>query len=150
VGSFKGVIMTSEELVALAKTHTEAILLNKLTKAEVIMLLALINARITQMMIPGSAPTSAPVSADKPLGQKLAEKGYPCVCVMCSEHVYTVSKDVYDGTTVADFINSYTPMPGYPLMSKQTKISNIEGNITMDCPKCGGELTLYLAGRKID
>lgn len=144
--------METSEISTLAKTHAEAILSQQLTKAEVVMLLACINARVEQALL-GTAVVSAPVKADvaaKPLGARIAEKGYPCVCVMCAKHIYTVNKDIYDNTTVADFIASYTPMPGYPVMTKQIKISNIDGNITTQCPECAGELTLYLAGRKID
>jgi hypothetical protein len=145
--------METSEISALAKTHAEAILAIGLTKAEIVMLLAVIEARLTQAIVataPGAAPVVAGVVA-KPWtpGAKIAEKGYPCVCVMCSKHIYTVNKDVYDNTVVKDFIDSYTPMPGYQPITKQTKISNIDNNITMSCPDCGGDLTLYLAGRQI-
>jgi hypothetical protein len=145
--------MTSEELSALSKTHAEAILAHRLTKAEVVMLIALVQARLQASWYQPTSPAAAPVPADvaaKPLGNRIAEKGYPCVCIACSKHVYTVNKDIYDGTTVAEFIESFTPMPGYPKITKQTKISNIEGNITTQCPDCSGDLTLYLAGKRID
>jgi hypothetical protein len=141
--------MTSAELSTLAKTHADAIMLGSLTKAEIIMLSALIQARITEALL-GSGLTASPVPATpKAPGMKIADKGYPCVCVMCAKHIYTVNKDVYDNTTVKEFIESYTPMPGYPAMTRQMKISNIDNNITTNCPSCGGELTLYLAGRQI-
>lgn len=148
--------MTSEEISALAKTHAEAILGSKLTKAELVMLMACVQARIQQAIfgtttIPASASVKADVvapPAPKPLGAVIAQKGYPCVCIMCAQHVYTVNKDVHENTTVKEFIESYTPMPGFAPISRQTKISNIENNITTNCPSCGGELSLYLAGKQ--
>jgi hypothetical protein len=148
--------MTSTEISELAKTYADAILTNQITRAEVVMLLACITIRINQAILIGLGTPSvaAPVKAGdvakewKP-GVKIADKGYPCVCVMCAKHIYTVNKDVYDNTVVKDFIESYTPMPGFPVMTRQMKISNIENNITTNCPSCGGELTLYLAGRQI-
>ena len=142
--------MQTSEISELSKAHTDAIFAHELTKAEVVMLLAVIQARVNQTLSGVSSPPTAPVKADvvaKPLGAKIADKGYPCVCVMCAKHIYTLNKDLYDNTTVADFIEAYTPMPGYPKLSRQTKISNIDNNITMSCPDCNGEFTLYLAGR---
>ena len=146
--------MDTNEINQLAKTHAEAILLSSLTRAELIMLLACIQARVEQMLFkptePTPAPASVPVKATtKELGKVIAEKGSPCVCVMCSKHIYTVAKDVYENSTVGDFIESYTPMPGYKPLTRKSRISNIENNITMDCPECGGELSLYLAGKQI-
>jgi len=143
--------MTSEEISALAKTHAEAILGSKMTKAEVVMLLACIDARIKQALV-GGAPVVAPVRAGvavKPLGAVIATKGSPCVCVMCAKHIYTVNKDIHENEPVDSFISAFTPMPGYPVITRQLKISNVENNITTNCPDCGGELTLYLAGRQI-
>ena len=140
--------MNTSEISELAKTHAEAILTNKLTKAEVVMLLACIEARITHSILAG-APLAAPVKADVKTGQKIADKGSPCVCVMCAKHIYTLNRDLYDNTTVGEFIEAYTPMPGYKQLTRQTKISNIENNITMNCPECSGELTLYLAGKQV-
>lgn len=145
--------METSELSALAKTHVEAILIHNLTKAELVMIVALIQARINQFIIGEAAavPTNTSLvrATVKEPGAKIAEKGQPCVCVMCAKHIYTISKDVFENTTVKDFIESYTPMPGYKAITRQTKISNIENNITMDCPDCGAELGLYLAGRQI-
>lgn len=150
--------METNEISELAKTYAEAILTNKLTKAEVVMLLACINARVENVLSTAISPVTAPVKAyvatpapepPKPQGQKIADKGYPCVCIMCNKHIYTLKNDLYDNTTVKDFIDAYLPMPGFPLLSKQTKISNIDNNITTNCPSCNGEFTLYLAGRQI-
>lgn len=145
--------MESKDISDLAKTHADTIMIHKLTKAEVVMLLACITARVNQA-IAGVVPLAAPVKADVAAkewtpGAKIADKGYPCVCVMCTKHIYTVNKDVYDNTIVKDFIESYTPMPGYQAITRQTKISNIENNITMNCPACSSELSLYLAGKQI-
>lgn len=140
--------MTSEEISALAKTHAEAIMMNKLTKAEVVMLVACIEARIQQAII-GATLVAAPVTATKVAGTKIADKGQPCVCIMCSQHIYTLNRDLYDNTIVKDFIEAFTPMPGYKPLTRQTKISNVENNITTDCPNCNSELSLYLAGRQI-
>ena len=145
--------METKEISDLAKVHTDAIFVHDLTKAEVVMLLAVITARVNQAITgvatKETATTTAPVVATKPLGSIIANKGYPCVCVSCSKHIYTVNKDVHENESVADFISSYTPMPGYPVMTRQLKISNVENNITMNCPDCGAELSLYLAGRQI-
>ena len=143
--------MQTTEISELAKAHTEAIFAHGLTKAEVVMLLAVITARV-QQALGGGGNVAAPVKADvavKPLGAVIATKGYPCVCVMCSKHIYTVNRDIHENDKVSDFIASFTPMPGYALINKQTKISNVENNITTNCPSCGGELTLYLAGRQL-
>jgi len=143
--------METKDISELAKTHTDAIFAHQMTKAEVVMLLAVISARVNQALA-GTVPPTAPVKADiatKPLGAKIAEKGYPCVCVMCSKHIYTLNRDLYENTTVKDFIEAYTPMPGYKPLNRQSKISNVENNITMNCPDCGAELGLYLAGRHI-
>ena len=144
--------METSEISALAKTHVEAILTHGLTKAEVVMLVAVITARLNQALVGNAAPTLAPVTASpvvKPLGAKIADKGYACVCIACSKHIYTLNKDLYDNTMVKDFIESYTPMPGYPAITRQMKISNIDNTITTNCPDCGGELSLYLTGRQI-
>lgn len=145
--------METNEISELAKTHTAAIFALGLTKAEVVMLMACVQARVLEKLIEvGPAIPLAPVKADvvaKPLGGKIADKGYPCVCVACAKHIYTLNRDLYDNTTIKEFIEAYTPMPGYPKITKQVKISNIDGNITMNCPDCNGEFTLYLAGRKI-
>jgi len=145
--------MQTKELSDLAKVHSDAIFLHNLTKAEVVMLLAVIVARVNQAIsgevkVESVAPP-APVIATKPLGSVIANKGYPCVCVACAKHIYTVNKDVHENESVTDFISSYTPMPGYPVMTKQLKISNVENNITTNCPDCGAELSLYLAGRQL-
>lgn len=143
--------MTSEEISALAKTHTDAIFAQKLTKAEVIMLLAVIDARVKNVLFGTGTPT-APVKADvapKPIGSKIANAGYPCVCVSCSKHIYTVNKDIHENESVDSFVSAFTPMPGFPAITKKIKISNVDNNITTNCPDCGGEFTLYLAGKQI-
>jgi len=143
--------METKEIRDLAKAHADAIFAHKLTKAEVVMLLAVIAARVNQTLLGVNTinpvlKTEPPV---KPLGAVIASKGSPCVCVMCAKHIYTVNKDIHENTSVGDFIASFTPMPGYKLMTKQMKISNVDNNITTNCPDCGGEFTLYLAGRQI-
>ncbi len=145
-------MLTSDEISALAKTHAEAIFTHNLTKAEVVMLLAVITARVNQNLL-GNNTTNQVLKTEptaKPLGAVIAPKGYPCVCVACSKKIYVVNKDVHENEKVGDFIDSYTPMPGYPPITRQTKISNIENNITIDCPdkECSGELSLYLAGKQ--
>jgi len=143
--------MQTNEISELAKTHAEAIFAHGMTKAEVVMLLAVIDARVKQALSGGTAvvaPVKAGVAA-KPLGSVIATKGSPCVCVMCAKHIYTVNKDIHENEPVDSFISAFTPMPGYPAMTRQLKISNVENNITTNCPDCGGELTLYLAGRQI-
>lgn len=143
--------METKEISELAKTHVEAIFLHKLTKAEVVMLLAVIVARVEQALV-GSVPPAVPVKATpvaKPLGAVIASKGSPCVCVACAKHIYTVNKDIHEHESVDSFISAFTPMPGYPVMTKKIQISNVDNNITMSCPDCGGEFTLYLAGRQI-
>ena len=140
--------METNEISELAKTHAEAILSAKMTRAEMIMLLACIQARVEQSILTGVAPVSAPVKASIP-GVKLADKGYPCVCVMCAKHIYTLNRDLYDNTKVGEFIEAFTPMPGYQPLNRQTKISNIENNITTNCESCGAELSVYLAGKQI-
>lgn len=151
--------METREISDLAKAHVDAIFNHNLTKAEVIMLAAVIQARILETLLIVEHVTNAQIQPNKetivvpkPLGAKIADKGYPCVCIACSKHIYTLNKDLYDNTMVKDFIESYTPMPGYPPISRKSKISNINNNITMDCPnpECHGELSLYLAGRQND
>jgi hypothetical protein len=149
--------MESKEISELAKTHVDAIFVHKLTKAEVVMLLAVITARVNQALssdfntnqVLKNSTGAEPAVVTKPLGSIIANKGNPCVCVMCAKHIYTVNKNIHENTSVAEFIDSFTPMPGYKLMTKQMKISNVDNNITTNCPSCGGEFTLYLAGRQI-
>jgi hypothetical protein len=142
--------MESHEISELAKTHTEAIFVHNLTKAEIIMLLAVINARIQQSLISNTVSTVTEVKpVVKQLGSIIASKGSPCVCVMCSKHIYTINKDIHENESVDSFVSAFTPMPGYPLMTKKLKISNVDNNITTNCPDCNGEFTLYLAGKQI-
>lgn len=144
--------MTTEELSNLAKAHADAILSGEYTRAELVMLMACIQARVEATIAHGQPTGPVPVTAtplEKPKGAVIASKGYPCVCVMCAKQIYTVNKDIYENSTVADFIASFTPMPGYPAITRKTKISNMENNISTDCPACSAELSLYLAGKQI-
>ena len=148
--------METKEINDLAKTHVDAIFVHKLTKAEVVMLLAVITARVNQTLsfdtntgLKTKPETAVDIKPVKPLGAVIATKGYPCVCVMCSKHIYTVNKDIHENETVANFISSFTPMPGYAIVTNKLKISNVENNITTDCPDCGAELSLYLAGKQV-
>jgi hypothetical protein len=142
--------LETKEISDLAKTHVDAIFVHNLTKAEIIMLLAVINARIQQSLISNTVSTVTEVKpVVKQLGSIIASKGSPCVCVMCSKHIYTVNKDIHENESVDSFISAFTPMPGYPLMTRKLKISNVDNNITTNCPDCNGEFTLYLAGKQI-
>ena len=148
--------MESTEISALAKTHAEAIFAHELTKAELVMLVACIDARVKHMIqteaihkveapLPAAPVKATPIAT----GQKIAEKGYPCVCIMCNKHIYTLNRDLYENTTVKEFIEAYTPMPGFAPITRQTKISNVDNNITTNCVSCNSELSLYLAGKVI-
>jgi hypothetical protein len=142
--------METREISELAKTHTEAIFVHNLTKAEVVMLLAVINARVNEKLSGNVNPTPVEIKpVVKQLGSIIASKGSPCVCVMCAKHIYTVNKDIHENESVDSFVSAFTSMPGYPLMTKKLKISNVDNNITTNCPDCGGEYTLYLAGKQI-
>ena len=144
--------MDTNEISILAKTHTEAIFVHNLTKAEIVMLVALIEARVQQKLSGANAPILTPIQPEvttKPLGAKIADKGSPCVCVMCAKHIYTVNKDIHENEPVDSFVSAFTPMPGYPFITKKLKISNINNNITTNCPSCNAEFSLYLAGKQI-
>jgi hypothetical protein len=78
----------------------------------------------------------------------LAPRNFACVCNACNKVVYTCNREVKDGITVKEFIESYTPMPGYEALPRTAEIQNIEGTISTDCPDCKGSKTLYLTRKK--
>ncbi len=188
----KGYTMDIKDLNELAKTHADAIFLEELSKAEIVALLALIQARvmvkvyadipqyeIAAMVAPGKAPETKtrppkepvkppnkpikydpvydpapPFDVDKPpervsTGKVLAEPNHACVCVTCNKVGYTVNKLIKDGDRIDDFLTSYTPMPGIQPLTRKIEIMNVDGQISIDCPICHANKSMYLTGHPV-
>lgn len=82
-------------------------------------------------------------------GKVLVPSGKACICSACERIVYTTTRDVKDGMKVEEFVTSFKPYAeGTPALPYKIELQNIEGNVSVDCPACGGVKTLYLIGRK--
>lgn len=92
-----------------------------------------------------------PFDVDKPpervnTGKVLAEPNHACLCAACNKVSYTVNRIIHDGDKVEDFLASYTPMPGIPPLTRKIEIMNVDGQISINCPHCGANKSLYLTG----
>lgn len=192
--------MNSKDLNEIAKVHVDTILAQELTRAEAIMVVALIQARIVSA-VSGVAPTTLPLVKDsfitegmapKPKigviagtapmpesipmrksvpydpetdpapdiqivepppredlkGKQLAPNNKACICSKCEVIAYVTNRPIIDGMKIGDFIEAFTPGEGLQPLSRKTTIKNIDGNISVDCPNCKGEKTVYLVGKK--
>lgn len=179
--------MNSKELNEIAKVHVDTILAQELTRAEAIMVVGLIQARIiSAVSLP--SPTTLPLVKDPddvekviehvgaPMrksvpydpetdprpemeivepppredlkGKVLAPSNKVCICSKCEVIVYVTNRQIVDGMKIGDFIEAFTPGEGLSALSRKSTIKNIDGNISVDCPNCKGEKTVYLVGKK--
>lgn len=102
-----------------------------------------------QTKAPEVKAVPAPVVKDSKV---IARKGDTSICTLCGKHLYTVNKDVYeDGMSINEFLSAFTPIIAeYALTRKLLdKVSNVDGNIRIDCPACKGDASLDLIGRRV-
>jgi len=69
------------------------------------------------------------------------------VCTACNRIGYIINKDILDGCSVADFLESFTPAEGVEAIEDSIEITNVDGNISIDCPFCNANKALYLIGK---
>jgi len=79
----------------------------------------------------------------------LAQPNDACVCMACNKVSYTVNRLIRDGDKVDNFLASYTPMPSVPKLTRKIEIMNVDGQISVDCPQCGANKSLYLTGHPV-
>ena len=190
LSSRKDVMLTSQEINDLARTYEEAILSQKMTKAEIVMLVGLLQARLMKALdayvvpeeVEDTEPTPSktlakatttvstppkraikydtlydpppPFSSDplppppEPTGKVIARKNQVCTCVNCNRIAYIVNKDIADNCKVKDFVASFTAADEVEELTPKIEIMNMDGNISVDCPRCQGNKTVYLVGKK--
>src|SRR4030042_3175279 len=130
--------MTVEELAGLARTYEETILEHKLTRAEVVMLLALIDARVKEKLTSKSTVAPAPVTAsiDAPATTKKVAASIPVEP--------TRKKSIqYDPL--------YDPAPPFEVESPHPPVSSsgilVQRNQACVCNACGK--ISYIANRDV-
>jgi hypothetical protein len=187
-------MLTSKDINEIAKTYVDTILAQDLTRAEAIMVVALIQARVVSAVAPTSLPLApahdgiekmiekevpaivmrqVPVASTKRSiqydaehdpapdidvvepppradlkGKQLAPTNKACICSKCESIIYVTNQPIIDGMSIGSFINAFTPGDGIPEMTRKSTIKNVDGNISTDCPACGGVKTVYLVGKK--
>lgn len=89
-------------------------------------------------------PRAVPV----PDAAVIGKPGDTCTCDDCGQHVFTITKPVYDkGMSTKDFYDAFNPVGGAPRLQGMLDIENIDGNVRTDCPVCKGEMSLNLIGK---
>lgn len=84
---------------------------------------------------------------DIPTGKVIGRKDSACICDGCHKVIYTIKQDIPDNCPVPQFIDSFKPFGDAPAITDKLEIQNIDGNISVDCPSCGGIKSLYLIGK---
>lgn len=93
-----------------------------------------------------------PFDIDKPpdranaSSRVLAQPNHACVCAACNKVSYTVNRLVKDGDKIDDFLKSFTPMAGIKPLTRKIEVMNVDGQISIDCPMCHSNKSLYLTG----
>lgn len=93
------------------------------------------------------APPPAAVSALQPGGAVWIAEGNQCKCKACKKPVYTVTKNVYETTTLELLQEAFSPIGDAPVFPEgATLFGDPYGNLAIDCPLCKGVKTLWIRG----
>ena len=151
---------------ALAKVCANIILAQGLSREEAL----LVVAKLTQKIVEGPVKHTAPSAVDnapdvaKEIAEEddspraaapvkenkvLAHPGQSCWC-RCGKELYKIVHPVKETMKVADFIAAFGPIGDTPRLTPTVKMQNIDGNIVVDCLKCGKELGVCLIGTFVD
>ena len=90
--------------------------------------------------------TAEPPKEPAPEPRLIAPAGEECACIHCNAVAYKRVKDVYDPMKMTEFLKAFTPVGHKSKLNSKTSIQNIDGNIGVDCPFCGGDKSVFIVG----
>lgn len=139
----------NQSIEYLAKTCANIIKAQGLSQADAI----LVGSKIVELVASGSPPVtkntdsfSPPKETPPAPPQVIAKAGAECACSQCNKVVYKRTGDILSTMRGEDFTKAFAVV-GHN--KEVNKFQNINGNVLVDCPVCGADASVALAGNVI-